>query len=74
MYSREWPSYKHTLMLISEFVCDRPLAIQRAVKVQEMRDRDMKEENRGRESANIKGKRMYKCLLQQLQGTVGLPH
>jgi len=69
MYSREWPSYKHTLMLISEFVCDRPLAIQRAVKVQEMRDRDMKEENRGRESAN-----MYKCLLQQLQGTVGLPH
>lgn len=57
-------------MLISEFVWDRPLAIQRAVKAEEMRDRDMKEESRGRESANIQGKRVYKCLLQQLQKPV----
>lgn len=47
------------------------------MKAQGMRDRDMKEENRGGESANILGKGVYVSIAtaaKACQGTVGLPH
>lgn len=47
------------------------------MKAQDMRDRDMREENRGGERANIQGEGVYVSIAtaaKACQGTVGLPH